>query len=436
MNKRFLTLSVVTALATAAMAQSSTESPYSQFGMGVLADKGGSYNKAMNGLGIALHQSNGVNPTNPASYSSIDSLTFLFDMGMSGQFSNFKEGNLSKNAQTASFDYAYGAFRLFKNVGMAFGIRPFSNVGYSYYNTSTIATDANEVSASTTTTNTYSGEGGLHEIFLGIGVRPFRYLSLGVEGGYLWGTTTRTISNAYSDSYINTLTKSYTMKINTFSINAGMQVMLPVNKRDELTLGVTYGLGHKMNSDVYCDVISTNSVASTSDTTQLKIGDDMKLPQTIGVGLAYSHANQWMVGVDYSLQKWGSIDYPVYSGTTTNGTYSLQSGQLKDRHKMTVGAQLVPNAMDRRFWKRIRYSLGFSYATPYIKINGNDGPKEISGTLGFGIPISNNYNNRSRLNISAQYVRTSASNMITENMLRINIGLTFNENWFAKWKVN
>ena len=39
------------------------------------------------------------------------------------------------------------------------------------------------------------------------------------------------------------------------------------------------------------------------------------------------------------------------------------------------------------------------------------------------------------LNISGQWVRSSAKDFITENMFRINIGITFNERWFAKWKV-
>ena len=34
-------------------------------------------------------------------------------------------------------------------------------------------------------------------------------------------------------------------------------------------------------------------------------------------------------------------------------------------------------------------------ATPYFKMNGVDGPKEISVSAGFGIPIMNAYNNRS-----------------------------------------
>ena len=46
------------------------------------------------------------------------------------------------------------------------------------------------------------------------------------------------------------------------------------------------------------------------------------------------------------------------------------------------------------------------------------------------------HNNRSVVNVSGQWVRSSADNFITENTFRINIGITFNERWFMKWKVD
>ena len=71
-----------------------------------------------------------------------------------------------------------------------------------------------------------------------------------------------------------------------------------------------------------------------------------------------------------------------------------------------------------------------------------DGPKELSVSAGFGIPIINRWYERERsrgnismLNISAQWVQRSAASLIKENTFRINVGVTFNERWFAKWKV-
>ena len=54
-----------------------------------------------------------------------------------------------------------------------------------------------------------------------------------------------------------------------------------------------------------------------------------------------------------------------------------------------------------------------------------------------GLPVINFHNNRSIVNISAQYehVKPKFAGMITENYLRLCIGLSFNERWFMKWKV-
>ena len=98
-------------------------------------------------------------------------------------------------------------------------------------------------------------------------------------------------------------------------------------------------------------------------------------------------------------------------------------------------------AYSPRFLKRVNYRLGAGFATPYYKINNNDGPKELSVSCGFGIPIFNGYyanrpiTSSSVVNISAQWVRSSAAGFITDNSFRLNIGITFNERWFAKWKV-
>ena len=90
-NKRvFLAYSAV-AFSICAMAQSGTNSPYSQYGLGTQSDQTAGFNRGMNGLGLGFREHNQVNFINPASYSSVDSITFIFDVGFSGQITNFKE---------------------------------------------------------------------------------------------------------------------------------------------------------------------------------------------------------------------------------------------------------------------------------------------------------------------------------------------------------
>ena len=129
------------------------------------------------------------------------------------------------------------------------------------------------------------------------------------------------------------------------------------------------------------------------------------------------------------------MEEPEYRSENGVVSYAMRSGMYKDRHRVTLGAEYCPGEYNRHFLNRVRYRVGVSYATPYYYINGIEGPKELSASLGFGIPIMNSWNNRSILNISGQWVRRSAAEYIMENTFRINIGLTFNERWFAKWKV-
>lgn len=48
----------------------------------------------MGGIAYGLRNGYQINASNPASYTAIDSLTFLFDAGMTLQNANFKDGNV------------------------------------------------------------------------------------------------------------------------------------------------------------------------------------------------------------------------------------------------------------------------------------------------------------------------------------------------------
>ena len=428
--KKIIGMMFLAAVSITAVAQSGTNSPYSQYGLGVLSEQSSGFNRGMNGLGLGFRDSRQVNFLNPASYSGMDSLMFLFDAGVSGQTTRFKERGRTLNANNADFEYAVAGFRAARHVGVSFGIVPFTNIGFNYSNTEYV--DANRT---TSYTNTYYGRGGMHCAYLGAGWMPVKGFSVGVNASYIWGNYSRSIINSYSDKTINTLSKFYTANVTSYQLGFGVQYTARLSKKDEMTLGATYSLGHDIGGDPTCRIISTNPQTSVSDTATYRANGGLSLPAMLGVGISWSHDNRWRIGADYSLQKWSSVDFPEYSVVNNVPKYALTSHLFKDRHKLTFGGEYCQDATARNFFRRLRYRAGVSYTTPYLKINGQDGPKETSVSAGFGIPIMNAYNNRSMLNISAQWVHSSATGLITENTFRINIGLTFNERWFQKWKV-
>ena len=415
---------LLAAVSTTALAQSGTISPYSQFGLGDLTDQSTGFNKGMNGVGLAFRRGTEVNPLNPASYAAVDSLSMIFDAGLSGQVTNYNENGTKLNAKTGGFDYAVGLFRAFKHVGISFGVLPYSNIGYNYSSKSSLT----DMQTSVTSTN--EGNGGLNQLMLGAGWQIAKPISFGFNISYLWGDYSRTITTS-STSTINTLSKQYSASVSSYKLDLGLQYVQPLGEQDVLTLGAVYSPGHKLKADPVCDIISTNSSISKSDTTSFTISNGLAIPTSYGLGLGYNHGTVLRVGADVHVQKWGSLDFPSYQ----NERYTLQSGLLKDSYKVNVGMEWLPRMMSRRFFERVRYRIGAGYTTPYYYINGQEGPKELAVSMGFGIPIMNGYNNRSVLNISAQWNHRDATGLIKENTFRINIGLTFNERWFAKWKV-
>ena len=435
--KKTIIGAIVCAAALTVNAQSGTNSPYSQFGLGVLSDQSQGGNRGMDGLGLGLRFSSQVNTLNPASYSAVDSLTMLFDAGLSGQVTNFKEvyadGTSKKiNANNSDFEYVVGLFRIMPKVGFSFGILPFTNIGYNYSSSSVVGTDS-EGQPSSMSTESHSGSGGIHEAFIGAGWNFYKGLSIGANIGYLWGSYDKSVSVVNSDGYVNSVQRNYSAIVRNYKLDFGLQWEHRWGKKDVTVLGLTYGLGHSLNSDPELVTTISNPQTGVASYDTIRVADGLHIPSSLGVGVSWTHNNSLTVGLDYTMQKWGSCDIPELNAVT--GEYKTVGGLLKDRHKLTLGTQWVPNAMSRKFLNRVNYRFGVSYNTPYIKVNGQDGPKEYSVSAGFGIPIVNGWNNRSMFNISAQWVKASAKDLITENTFRINIGLTFTEDWFMKWKV-
>lgn len=426
----------MSAMALPAVAQSGTNSPYSQFGIGVLSDQSQGANRGMGGVGISLRNGNRVNSLNPASYSSVDSLTMVVDAGVSGQITNFKEGGRQLNANNANLEYVVAAFRVAPHLGASVGLLPLSNIGYNYTTTSSINDVTSSGIANTTTTQVYDGSGGLHQAYIGLGWNVFKQLSVGANFSYLWGSYDKSVTAQSSDAYVSTVAKTYTASVSSYKIDFGLQWEQQFSGNHFMTLGATVGLGHKLGADPQCIISNTDTQLGTSSIDTLTVRNGLELPVTFGVGLSWSHAGHYVVAVDYTLQKWGQLQYPVSGEINGAYRYALQDGMFKDRHKIAVGGEWTPNAYSRKYYNRMSYRVGASFATPYCRISGADGPKEYSVSAGLGLPITNNYNNRSILNISGQWSRQSLPGMVTENTFRINIGLTFNERWFAKWKFN
>ena len=412
-----LLLTMVTGMA---IAQNNTNSPYTRYGYGDLSDQSFGNSKAMGGIAFGLRDGAQINPLNPASYTAIDSLTFLFEGGVSLQNMNISGSGVKLNAKNSSFDYLAMQFRLHPRIAMSIGLLPFSNVGYSVSDS--------KVDNGVSQTRSFTGDGGLHQLYGGIGVKVLKNLCLGVNASYFWGDITRTrtiIYPATSESY--SYIQQMGVSISDYKLDFGTQYTLDFNKKHSMTIGAVFSPKHKLNNDytVTTQVSTTNS--NNLDAT-------LELPNTFGVGFTYNYDKRLTVGADYSLQQWSKTKFGVNTSDDAVREDFNETYTYCNRHKISVGAEYIPNLMGRSYLSHIKYRLGAYYTTPYYKIGGKEATREYGVTAGFGLPVPRS---RSILSISGQFVRISGqeSAFVNENIFRVSIGLTFNERWFFKRRV-
>lgn len=414
-SKQILCVLSFTILSTLAVAQNNTNSPYTRYGYGQLSDHNSAKNKAMGGVGYGIRDGLQMNLLNPASYSAVDSLTLLFEGGITLQNTNFSDGVNKLNAKNSSFDYVAMQLRLHRKLGMTLGLIPFSNVGYSL-------SSLDSESETVTNLTTYSGDGGLSQLFLGLGFKVLPNLSIGANANYIWGDINRVTQLAFADEHFYGYTEINHLSVTDFKVDFGVQYSHKFTKKHAATFGAVFTPGKKLNNDASTTSYINNKNATVKDTTAV-----FGTPASFGAGVAYIFDNRLTVGVDYTLEKWSKAKY-------MDNPYAFN-----DRHKIALGMEILPSYTSRSYFSHIKYRLGAYYSKPYYKIKLNDtgsygSAKEYGISAGIALPTVR----RSIVNLNVQYVRVDGvgANMLDENYLRIGIAITFNERAFFKRKVD
>ena len=144
------------------------------------------------------------------------------------------------NAKNSSFDYITMQFRLSKWGAMSIGLLPYSNIGYSMG-----SYVENEKVPENSYINTYSGEGGLHQLYLGAGFKILKNLSVGANISYLWGDISHSRYQTFpSNATVMPLTTVTGIEITSYKLDFGAQYTHQFGKKHAATLGVVFSPGH------------------------------------------------------------------------------------------------------------------------------------------------------------------------------------------------
>lgn len=464
-------------LSTFSYAQILTSSPYSRYGLGEINLQTFATPAAMGGSFIAYNQDSiapfFINAANPAGLAGLRLSTF--ELGGQAQFTKISSEASSIKKKNINFSYGSVGFPLKRFGGAAFGIMPYSTVGYKI---TSIQADPNVGNM----TYIFQGDGGINKAFLGFGVKPFRNkalkfyksayadtliahqetakykrkkfgkqllseLAIGVSGNYLFGTINQVTDVIYPGSitYFNSK-RQRSVQVSDFAFNGGLQTHFTIDSvkshgkrrllKEKLNVGFGFfvntpaGISAKQNNIIYNYAIDGFGIERPKDTilnSQNNTGT-ITLPLEMGLGLSVKKGEKLTVLLDAATTNWNTFKY-----------FDAPTNEFKNSYRVSAGLNWVPNKLafgNSNYIKRVQYRLGVSYSDGYLDIkNTRIGNAFVSAGLGLPVGIGR-FDDIAVVNISAQYGKmgTVSNNLLQEDYVRLVLGFTFNKRWFVKYK--
>ncbi len=413
-NKHLLFAIVLLLTSGMMIAQNNTNSPYTRFGYGELIDTYSAEQRAMGGIAIANRNPLSINTVNPASYTSIDSLTFMFDIGFTGLNSRFSDASGVNRKFASNLEYISLQFPLKRWMAVSAGVLPYSFSGYSFYRADSIAMyhpTLNDQYAKYS--QGYNGSGGISQVYTGMSFSLFDRFALGVNAYYMFGEVNNRRSTIFQTSGIESSAQDNFIKVNSYRFRYGLQYFETIGERHRVQLGVIF----EPKSSLGGEAMQVNT-GVPSDT--LSFTNEFDMPLVVGAGLQYTFDNKITLGVDYVQQQWS--DARFYSRTDS----------LSNRSRLSVGAEYMPDYRGRSYFERVSYRAGFSLSEPYYKIAGNSQSANYGISFGVGLPLRTS---NSVINAAFEYGKAGDRSLFREDFYKLTISTTFSENWFFKRKL-
>ena len=385
-----------------------TNSPYSLYGLGVSNGLNTGKTNTLGGTGIAMPSIDFINNSNPASYGSIPSNSFFYEIGVKAEMNQLNDNSESESRINGNFSNLSLAFPISKNSGAGITLLPYTTVGYAIFGVETNIEGSNE-----TFFSNIIGSGGLNDLKLNFGYLLTDKFRLGVFGSYLFGNVEEEeVDNIKNVIFITSESNYY----KGFRFGAGLQYDLS----NKISLGATVNSPTQLNG-------SQNKTVSIQDSGPI-INDDLNLnsfnlPLELGFGLHAKLNKKLFINIDYKRNFWDATKQTDYIG------------EYVDQDIFGIGAEYTPFKNSVKYWKRIQYRTGFNYDNGYLSIDGNK-INNYSLTIGAGLPIGRFTNSMFNVGYSYGQKGLISDGLIKENYHILSLNVSLEGRWFLKRKLN
>jgi hypothetical protein len=377
----------------------------------------------MGGVGTAIRDNSSIYFLNPASYSSFDTLSFIFDFGMDYGLNVISDGTSHHSSDDMNFDHLMIGFPIAKGFGFSAGILPYSN-GYYAITERVNVGDLGYNALTGPYTGFHIGAGNLSTVYLGTGINITKHLSAGINMNILFGTLKRSnefVFDDYNNTYHDDM--SETQMLNGIGLDYGLQYVVPVKKDYYFNAGVSFSSGRNCKYD-YRNLFTRFTSLNVTDTISSVVNDSTKayLPGTLRAGVSFGKKNKFTVGLDFVSTKWSGAKFQG------SGNYAA------DTRALLFGAEYIPDKFSNyNFLKRIEYRAGAHIEDNYLIYNGQQA-KEWGVSLGFGMMLRRT---NSKANFFFDFTKKSlAATGFThyENYFTMGASINLYDFWFVKRK--
>ncbi|MBQ4914518.1 hypothetical protein J8L85_08730 [Maribacter sp. MMG018] len=408
----FFTLTVAVCSTAYSQSEALTSSPYSLYGLGVVNQASIGKSNGLGYSGLGLKNVGSINNLNPATFSLVPRNSFLYDVGLKGQFNEYSNNNDSESKTNFNFSNLAFAFPIGQGFGAGVSLIPYSEVGYSV-----VGVETNIEGSTDTFESTISGLGGLSDLKMNLGYQLNDNIRFGLSGSFLFGNIEENESFYISGSYFESSEKT---NYSGFRLSTGLQFDLT----DKITIGSTIQFPTNLSGKVTRNVIKTLDGAEvTVEDETVESVDDFTLPMEVGIGVGATVFNSWTISADYKKNYW----------TETDQEEAI--GHYVDQNIYAIGLEYQKNATSYKYKDRIQYRLGYNYDDGNLSI----GNKKIDGyniTGGIGIPLHSGRS--SFLNLSYSFGnRGKIQNVVIKEQYHLlTLNLSLEDVWFVKRKIN
>ena len=421
-NKTIFLLIFLFTLTFVLNGQKQVNSPYSRFNLGAMEPTGPFRSIGMGGIGVSLRDNSSIFFVNPASYSSLDTNSFIFDFGIDYSYNTISDSSASYSSDDMNFDHLIIGFPITKGWGFATGVFPVSS-GYYRLTDEVLESDADYNPAVGTYRTNHMGEGSFNKFFMGTGVKLNKNFSAGVNMTLLFGQIRRTNQFVFDD-LLNVFhnSSSENLQLGGINFDYGIQYTTSLKNKYFINAGISFTTKKYYNTD-YDHYIYKYTAYGIRDTISFTTEKGSSLiPGTIRAGVAIGQINKFTAGLDFVATQW------------SNSTIPGSAGYLADTKTLLFGIEYTPDKFSNfSFLKRVDYRLGGHAGNNYLMFDGEH-VNEIGASFGLGIPMTKT---KSKTNLFFDYTRkygSSGGNLPSENYYTLGISLNLYDFWFIKRK--